>query len=166
MARPPSGTFSIDITDGNEPPDLVICLEDGQLIINGSFETYEGPHGGGTGTGWYENPNSIDGWTYDMMSMSTRPGTTISVRPTASHHLDLAAQTNGWISQQIEGQLDGQVYQLSFDMKSRGCEGQSVAEVYWNGELIDTIDPATTGDRLADLLPSTWSEGPATAPTR
>ncbi len=52
---------------------------------------------------------------------------------------------NGWASQQIEGQLDGQVYHLTFDMKSRGGVGESVAEVYWNGVLIDTIDPATTG---------------------
>jgi protein involved in temperature-dependent protein secretion len=141
-----TGTFSIDITDGNEPPDLVVCLEDGglQMIQNGSFEVYDGPHGGSAGTGWYENPNTIDGWTYGNVDVHEAGHNNFGATD-GGHHLDLAARTNGWISQEVEGQLDGQVYQLSFDMKSRGGEGQSVAEVYWNGELIDTIDPATTG---------------------
>ncbi|MHA7776543.1 cadherin domain-containing protein [Roseibium sp. M-1] len=141
-----TGTFTINITDGNEPPDLVVHLENGsmQFIVNGSFEVYDGPHGGGAGTGWYENPNSIEGWTYNNVDVHEAGHNNYGATD-GTHHMDLAARTNGWAAQQIEGQLDGQVYHLSFDMKSRGGVGQSVAEVYWNGELIDTIDPATTG---------------------
>nr|WP_282449339.1 cadherin domain-containing protein [Roseibium sp. CAU 1639] len=141
-----SATFTVDVVDGNEAPDLIVHLENGarQFVVNGSFEIFDGPHGGGTGTGWYQNPNSIDGWTYNNVDVHEAGHNNYGATD-GGHHLDLAARTNGWASQQIEGQLDGQVYHLSFDMKSRGGAGQSVAEVYWNGELIGTIDPATTG---------------------
>ncbi|MGS4886538.1 cadherin domain-containing protein [Roseibium sp. MB-4] len=141
-----SQTFSIDITDGNEPPDLIVELESGsqQFIINGSFENFDGQLGGSDGSGWYQDPNSIEGWTYDNVDVHQAGHNNFGATD-GNHHLDLASVTNGWASQQIEGQMEGQVYELQFDMKSRGGVGQSVAEVYWNGELIDTIDPATTG---------------------
>ncbi|WP_353621251.1 cadherin domain-containing protein [Labrenzia sp. R4_1] len=141
-----SQTFSIDITDGNEPPDLIVELESGsqQFIINGSFENFDGQLGGSDGSGWYQDPNSIEGWSYDNVDVHQAGHNNFGATD-GNHHLDLASVTNGWASQQIEGQMEGQVYELQFDMKSRGGVGQSVAEVYWNGELIDTIDPATTG---------------------
>jgi VCBS repeat-containing protein len=141
-----SQTFSIGITDGNEPPDLIVELESGsqQFIINGSFENFDGQLGGSDGSGWYQDPNSIEGWSYDNVDVHQAGHNNFGATD-GNHHLDLASVTNGWASQQIEGQMEGQVYELQFDMKSRGGAGQSVAEVYWNGELIDTIDPATTG---------------------
>jgi VCBS repeat-containing protein len=141
-----SQTFSIDITDGNAPPDLIVELESGsqQFIINGSFENFDGQLGGSDGSGWYQDPNSIEGWSYDNVDVHQAGHNNFGATD-GNHHLDLASVTNGWASQQIEGQMEGQVYELQFDMKSRGGVGQSVAEVYWNGELIDTIDPATTG---------------------
>ncbi|MEO9776810.1 cadherin domain-containing protein [Roseibium sp.] len=141
-----TGPFTIEITDVNEPPDLTVHLETGatQFAVNGSFEVYDGSLGGTDGSGWYQNPNTIEGWTYDNVDVH-QAGHMGFGASDGDHHLDLAALTNGWASQKIDGQLDGQVYHLSFDMKSRGSTGQSVAEVYWNGELIDTIDPATTG---------------------
>ncbi|EEE44441.1 cadherin domain-containing protein [Roseibium alexandrii] len=141
-----SQTFPIGITDGNEPPDLIVELESGsqQFIINGSFENFDGQLGGSDGSGWYQDPNSIEGWSYDNVDVHQAGHNNFGATD-GNHHLDLASVTNGWASQQIEGQMEGQVYELQFDMKSRGGAGQSVAEVYWNGELIDTIDPATTG---------------------
>ncbi|GGB33383.1 hypothetical protein GCM10011316_01800 [Roseibium aquae] len=138
--------FDIEVQDGNEAPDLIVHLEDGsrEFIVNGSFEVFEGPLGGKDGTGWYENPTSIEGWAYQDVDVHQQGHLNFGATD-GTHHLDLAAKTNGTASQQIDGMLDGQVYALSFDMKSRGGEGQSVAEVYWNGELIDTIDPAKTG---------------------
>ncbi|GAB2203453.1 hypothetical protein ROS1_02680 [Roseibium sp. ROS1] len=139
-------TFTVAVTDNNEAPDLIVHLENGseQFVVNGSFEIYDGVHGGPAGSGWYENPTSIEGWTYDNVDVHEAGHNSYGATD-GGHHLDLAAMNNGWASQQIEGQLDGQVYHLTFDMKSRGGVGESVAEVYWNGELIDTIDPATTG---------------------
>ncbi|POF28505.1 cadherin domain-containing protein [Roseibium marinum] len=142
-----TGIFTVDIIDVNEPPDLTVHLENGakQFAVNGSFEVYDGSLGGTDGSGWYQNPNTIEGWSYDNVDVHQAGHMNFGATD-GGHHLDLAALTNGWASQQIEGQLDGQVYHLTFDMKSRGGPGQSVAEVYWNGELIDTIDPATTGN--------------------
>lgn len=141
-------TVVIDVLDIDEgaAPDLVVHLDNGgnQFIVNGSFEVFDGPLGGRDGSGWYQDPNSIDGWTYDNVDVHQAGHGNFGATD-GGHHLDLASVTNGRASQQIEGQLDGQVYELQFDMKSRGGAGQSVAEVYWNGELIDTIDPATTG---------------------
>eukprot|EP00903_Cladosiphon_okamuranus_P002240 g2238.t1 len=141
-----SKTFTVEVLDGNEAPDLIVHLENGsqQFVVNGSFEVFDGPLGGNDGSGWYQNPNSIEGWSYNDVDVHQAGHNNFGATD-GDHHLDLAAKTNGWASQEIEGQLDGQVYHLTFDMKSRGGVGQSVAEVYWNGELIDTIDPATTG---------------------
>ncbi|WP_157738947.1 cadherin domain-containing protein [Labrenzia sp. VG12] len=139
-----TGTFSIDITDGNEPPDLVVCLEDGQFVVNGSFEQFEGTLSGTDPKGYYENPTSIEGWSYQDVDVqqSARWGTGTS---DGDHRLDLSANQNGMASQEIEGMLEGQVYTFSFDSAPRGDVGETVAEVYWNGELIDTIDPAEAG---------------------
>ena len=139
-------TFTVEVQDNNEAPDLIVHLENGskQFIVNGSFEVFDGPLGGTDGSGWYQNPDSIEGWSYNDVDVHQAGHLNFGATD-GDHHLDLAAKTNGWVSQQIEGQLDGQVYELTFDMKSRGGVGQSMAEVYWNGELIDTIDPATTG---------------------
>ncbi|WP_283404417.1 cadherin domain-containing protein [Roseibium denhamense] len=141
-----SSTFTIEVQDGNEAPDLVVHLENGsqQFVVNGSFEVFDGTLGGNDGSGWYQNPDSIEGWTYQDVDVHQAGHNNFGATD-GDHHLDLAAKTNGTASQAIEGMLDGQVYNLTFDMKSRGGTGQSVAEVYWNGELIDTIDPATTG---------------------
>ncbi|WP_168206296.1 cadherin domain-containing protein [Labrenzia sp. PHM005] len=141
-----SKTFTVEVTDGNQAPDLIVHLENGsqQFVVNGSFEVFDGTLGGRDGSGWYQNPDSIEGWTYNDVDVHQAGHGNFGATD-GGHHLDLAALTNGWASQEIEGQLEGQVYELSFDMKSRGGVGQSVAEVYWNGELIDTIDPATTG---------------------
>ncbi|WP_208995150.1 cadherin domain-containing protein [Roseibium hamelinense] len=138
--------FDIEITDGNEPPDLVVHLEDGskQFVVNGSFEVFDGPLGGSDGTGFYQNPDSIEGWIYENVDVH-QAGHLGFGATDGDHHLDLAALTNGEASQAIDGMMSGQVYELTFDMKSRGDIGQSVAEVYWNGELIETIDPAKTG---------------------
>jgi hypothetical protein len=142
-----SKTFSIDVTDGNEPPDLIVELENAsnELVINGGFENFSGTLSGTDGTGWYDTPDTIEGWTYNDVDIhqSARHGEGTT---DGSHRLDLTADDNGTISQTIEGQLDGHVYTLSFNMNSRGNRsGEGVAEVYWNGELIDTIDPTDGG---------------------
>ncbi len=142
-----SKTFSIDVTDGNEPPDLIVELENASndLVINGGFEDFTGTLKGTDGKGWYDTPDTIEGWTYNDVDIhqSARHGEGTT---DGSHRLDLTADDNGTISQTIEGQLDGHVYTLSFNMNSRGNRsGEGVAEVYWNGELIDTIDPTDGG---------------------
>jgi len=141
-----TGTFTIDITDENEPPDLVVCLENGsvQFVVNGSFEQFEGALSGTDPKGYFENPTSIEGWSYQDVDVqqAARWGTGAS---DGDHRLDLSANQNGTASQQIDGMLEGQVYTFSFDSAPRGPAGETVAEVYWNGELIDTIDPAEAG---------------------
>ncbi len=141
-----TGTFTINVGDANEAPDLIAHLPEGgnEFVLNGSFENFEGTFGGSEGTGWYQNPDSIDGWTYENVDVH-QAGHNNYGATDGEHHLDLASVTNGTASQAIDGMMDGQVYNLSVDMKSRGGAGESVAEVYWNGELIDTIDPSQTG---------------------
>ncbi|MFD1695782.1 beta strand repeat-containing protein [Roseibium aestuarii] len=140
-------TFTVTITDVNEAPDLVVNAEmSGQeFLVNGSFEVFAGMLDGTPGQGWYENPDSIEGWdSYTNVDVHQSGHYNFGATD-GSHHLDLSARQNGTISQTIEGQLDGHVYELSMDLKSRGAIGESVAEIYWNGELLATIDPAVTG---------------------
>ncbi|WP_417686851.1 beta strand repeat-containing protein [Roseibium sp.] len=140
-----SATFTINVEDGGDAPDLVVNeVGAREFVVNGSFETFTGTLGGSNGSGWYQNPDSVDGWTVENVDIH-QAGHNNYGATDGGHHLDLASVTNGVASQVIEGQLDGHVYNLAMDLKSRGGLGQSVAKVYWNGELLDTIDPALTG---------------------
>ncbi|MEL6701628.1 MAG: LamG-like jellyroll fold domain-containing protein, partial [Pseudomonadota bacterium] len=59
-----------------------------------------------------------------------------------SNVLDLAGTPgNVRVYQDINGLTDGDTYQLSFDAGDLDFDGQNGVNVYWNGTLVDTINP-------------------------
>jgi large repetitive protein len=116
------------------------------LLENGSFEfdgTLEnGSWGVVTVPGWTNAVGGVEVWPTD--NNNTSP----AVEPTDGESLiELDANTNAGdavdsISQTVNTVAD-QSYELSFDFSARpgtALETNSL-EVYWDGELLDTIDP-------------------------
>ena len=150
-----SEDFTIDVGDLNEAPTLT-ASGSYNFLYNGSFEVFNGGvHGGGDGTGWYEDAY-IDGWTQSSIDVHEAGHMDLGATD-GDYHVDLAAQSNGTLTRELEGLEDGETYSLSMDLKSRGAYGdgvsgtaeealgQSVVQVVWNGEIIATIDPANDG---------------------
>jgi hypothetical protein len=134
-----SNTFSIDVGDGNEPPDLVVEYGDigTNLIKNGSFESFD------VATGkWSQfSEDSSGAWTSNgKMEVWDNFG---GIKATeGDQHLELDSEKNvNSISQTVETSV-GQVYDLSFDVQARRDDASNTVEVYWNGELVSTVDPA------------------------
>jgi hypothetical protein len=98
------------------------------LITNGSFENGS--------TGWTD----VNGTGFDF-SFSGEHGVTAS---DGSTYLDMESFSgNAKIEQAVAGLTSGSSYQLSFD--AAGISGYNeIMEVYWNGALPDTIDPASS----------------------
>ena len=153
------GTFDLPVQvtvgDVNEAPTLT-ASGSYNFLYNGSFEVFNGGvHGGGDGTGWFEDAY-IDGWTQSSIDVHEAGHMGLGTTD-GDYHVDLAAQSNGTLTRELEGLEDGETYSLSMDLKSRGINGdgvtgtaeqalgQSVVQVVWNGEIIATIDPANEG---------------------
>nr|WP_321446198.1 Ig-like domain-containing protein [uncultured Cohaesibacter sp.] len=146
--------FTINVTDVNEAPTLT-AEGSYNFLYNGSFEVFNGgTHGGGDGTGWFEGAY-IDGWTQTNIDIHEAGHNGLGATD-GDYHVDLAGQTNGSLSRDMQGMEDGDTYSLSMDLKSRGTDGtgtgdataaagQSVVEIVWNGEVIATVDPSTDG---------------------
>ncbi|MFK7943051.1 MAG: Ig-like domain-containing protein [Paracoccaceae bacterium] len=113
------------------------------LIINGSFEDLTGlttQAFGATGNG------SIVGWTSPSgVAIDIHTDERKGIAPTDGvAWLDTAASpTDLDVEQTIAGLTAGAVYQLQFDLGTPVGNPDTV-EVYWGGDLIATIDPATT----------------------
>ena len=150
-----SEPLTINVSDVNEGPTLE-ATGSYNFLYNGSFEVFNGGvHGGGDGTGWYEDAY-IDGWKQSNIDVHEAGHMGLGATDGA-YHVDLAAQSNGTLTRELEGLADGDTYSLSMDLKSRGVNGdgssgtaeqalgQSVVQVVWNGEIIATIDPANDG---------------------
>ncbi|WP_321337298.1 Ig-like domain-containing protein [uncultured Cohaesibacter sp.] len=150
-----SEPLTINVADVNEGPTLE-ATGSYNFLYNGSFEVFNGGvHGGGDGTGWYEDAY-IDGWKQSNIDVHEAGHMGLGATDGA-YHVDLAAQSNGTLTRELEGLADGDTYSLSMDLKSRGVNGdgssgtaeqalgQSVVQVVWNGEIIATIDPANDG---------------------
>lgn len=115
----------------------------GNLIVNGSFEeltsgVFDDGWGNFTLPGWTnENGGTIEIWS--------TPGPVDGVAaPDGLQLLEVDATTTfDGISQTI-ATLDDQSYTLSFEMAARPNTslGTNTLEVYWDGQLIDTISPA------------------------
>lgn len=115
------------------------------LIVNGSFEDTTGL----TTTGYgFVGEGSLPGWTEDNgeqidVHSDGRGGVDAS---DGANWLDLSASPSiGSVGQDVGGLTDGNSYQLSFDAAD-GANlpgGENLIEVYWGGELVATIDPAS-----------------------
>ncbi|MGK7652144.1 Hint domain-containing protein [Roseovarius sp. B08] len=118
------------------------------LIVNGSFEDTTGMTAasfghqgtGGSIPGWTDSGgNSVDYHNDGRGGLSATDG---------ANWLDMEGGGGQQlaISQTVAGLQPDDVYQLSFDIgdKSDGNDGTALdntVDVYWNGELLDSIDP-------------------------
>ena len=114
----------------------------GNLLVNGSFEDISGT----TGTGWgrLAADGSVTGWTatstqddIELHAAGVRgvPGAD------GDYWLDLdASPGNIRIGQDVGGLTDGETYRLSFEHNDTANFDNGI-KVYWNGELVDTVDP-------------------------
>ncbi|MCH2165446.1 MAG: hypothetical protein MK098_12450 [Marinovum sp.] len=112
------------------------------LLVNGSFE---GSHvadnrwGQAKLDGWYSNFSKIEVWKGGFLGVDTKDGGNLI-------ELDLHRHTVDKISQYVTTD-EGETYTLNFAAQARNSwrsVGESL-EIFWNGELIDTVAP-DTGD--------------------
>lgn len=134
------GGFGSDTLDGGAGNDLLIGNGNiVNLIQNGSFEDTTGMTA--TDWGWRGDDGTAPGWF-------TGPGGVIDI-----HNSGSGGPTEGtnWldtegvpgvttISQDIQGVIDGTPYRLEFSAVDVPSDDNSL-NVYWNGELIGTVDP-------------------------
>jgi len=110
----------------------------GNLIVNGSFETFSG----GATAGWGDEVDTLPGWT-DANGAPFRLLDSGRGGPAASdgeNALDMQSSVPMDISQAVAGLTAGERYMLRFDMAQPIETGKSV-NVYFGGALLDTIDP-------------------------
>ena len=119
-------SFTIDVRDVDEP-------DNNNLILNGSFEA----DGSASSKSWelisgkdFQFKQNGSGYVYGadgkyFLDMERMPGENIS------------------IAQKVSGITSDQSYQLSFDAADFTDYGfgDSSLNVYWNGKLVDTVDP-------------------------
>lgn len=105
------------------------------LVANGSFEDY---------TVSYNNcyqTKTLTGWTTHYASgIDIKQNNYYHSAADGNNWLELEGYRNSSISQQIDTET-GKQYQISFDYKghSQASTYNNKIEVYWNGELIDTV---------------------------
>lgn len=116
------------------------------LITNGSFEDTTGASAtsyGQVATG------SIPGWTATDPDASFDlhdDGKGNTYATDGDYTLDMGGTpTNLHIYQDVDGVMEGESYTLSFDAGDLDYTANNAVEVYWNGTLIDTVDPVDGG---------------------
>jgi len=151
------GGTGADTLKGGKGKDLLIgdlqssrILTD-NLIVNGSFEADNVVDHNGK---WEVFSNGITGWQTDIgTGIEIQVGNTGGIGATDGNQkveLDShnAADTNSNMYQDVPVHDCGQLFLLEFDYSARE-HGDTLAsspiEVYWNGQLIDTVSAASAG---------------------
>ncbi len=135
-----SESFTIEVTDVNEAPTgLTLETSSENLITGGSFEEQDVRTGGWRGfsedtSGHWETANGIEIW--DSL------GGTAAADGNQFVELDYTNAADA-ISQTVSTE-QGQTYTLSLDIRARGSNTTDAIEIYWNGELVDVVDPSST----------------------
>ena len=134
-----SASFSIAITDVLDESPLDLTLTSTEQVINGSFEDVFVPNNSWVHTddvtGWESN-DDIEVWDAGLLGSVASDGERLV-------ELDYHGSSVSAIWQDIQTQED-EVYSLSFDAKTRSANGNTdTIEVYWNGELVETVTPDT-----------------------
>ncbi|MGE3180077.1 MAG: cadherin domain-containing protein, partial [Phycisphaerae bacterium] len=132
-----------DTLYGHDGDDLLEGDRGPNLIVNGSFEDLSGT----VQTGWGHNATQTSGWTLAAGNNleivdSGHGGVHAS---DGDHWLDLdESPGNITVSQQVAGVETGAKYELSFDLENRTGNSSGGVEVYWNGELVATLQAKGT----------------------
>ncbi|MEM6472004.1 MAG: LamG-like jellyroll fold domain-containing protein [Planctomycetota bacterium] len=135
-----SSDFTIDVQDVNEAPQDVAIESAGEnLVTGGSFEEQSVASGRWAGfgedqSGNWDSANGIEVWD-NLWGTEAADGNQFL-------ELDYTGAADA-ISQTVTTE-PGKVYTLSLDVRARGGADTDSIEVYWNGELIDVIDPGST----------------------
>ncbi|MEL0587155.1 MAG: tandem-95 repeat protein [Candidatus Thiodiazotropha sp. (ex. Lucinoma kazani)] len=132
-----TGTGDSDTITGTTNDDLIYGLgESGSslgttnYIVNGSFESGGSP----SSVGWTD----VNGAGFDIETSGNHGVTATD----GSYYLDMKALDFSIIEQAVAGLTNGTTYQLSLDAGLTGV-GDGLLHVYWNGVLLDTIDPTS-----------------------
>ncbi|MEM6311385.1 MAG: hypothetical protein AAF754_15195, partial [Pseudomonadota bacterium] len=142
-----SETFKVEVADVNEAPAALTLNGDStNLIKNYSFEEFDLAEGKWKGfdedaSGGWKDQNGIEVW--DRLGGTQASDGDQLVELDHTHAIDS-------ISQDIQTQ-DGQVYDLSMDLRERLTNGTDTVEVLWNGELIAELDPQSSDWESFDM---------------
>ncbi|MEL6415878.1 MAG: carbohydrate-binding domain-containing protein, partial [Pseudomonadota bacterium] len=131
--------FEIDVADVNEgPTSITLTSPSENLIRNGSFEEFELAQG--RWRGFNEDPSGAWSNTHGHEVWDRLRGWQAS---DGDQYMELDhGRGVDSISQSIDTQ-PGQIYRLGMDIRERLFGGTDTVEVYWNGELVQSIDPET-----------------------
>ncbi|HAT86524.1 MAG TPA: hypothetical protein DCS30_11620 [Rhizobiales bacterium] len=130
--------FTINVSDVNEGPTIDVTDTAGNLIVNGSFEN----QAVSSGSHHQLSSNAIDGWSSNdsIEVWNDAYGQTAS---DGDNFVELDAFSTEQSSLQQTVQTEaGSVYDLTFDAAARTGIADNTIEVYWNGELVASVDPA------------------------
>jgi Ca2+-binding RTX toxin-like protein len=132
-----------DVVDEN-PTDIQLTGTSGNLIQNGSFEEFS-VSAGGVRT---FSTDSTGAWETDTtMEVLDSYGSVSATDGNQHLELDSGSAVDS-ISQTIST-TNGQVYDMSIDVMERsGSSSSDTVEIYWNGELVTTIDPGTSWETV------------------
>jgi len=137
-----TSSFTIDVTDVNEvPTDIVVTGTPAlgpDLIVNGSFENPD------VSSNYLANFSSIQGWSASSGLVQIHDNFGGHTASDGNQYLDIDAETGVDAVYQDITTSTGTTYKLSFDAADRIGRNTNAFEVYWNGVLVDAIDPATT----------------------
>ncbi|MEM7473165.1 MAG: Hint domain-containing protein [Pseudomonadota bacterium] len=131
-----TGGSGEDYVEGGDGDDQI---SDGpNLLTNGSLEAGVPDNTFSTSAnpvGWTNDAGNIEGWGDGYLGNSTKDGGNFVELDNGS------AADNLYQDVQTEA---GEPYAITFDSAARaGSEGEAV-EIYWNGVLVDTINPGST----------------------
>ncbi|MCG7522173.1 PA14 domain-containing protein [Ruegeria sp. Ofav3-42] len=132
-----SERFTVNVQDVNEGPSrLAMQYDADNLVRNGSFEEFDLEKGKWKGfdadkTGSWKDTNGMEIW--DQLG-----GTKAS---DGDQLLEMDHDRGIDSISQIINTEDGQLYDLSVDLRERLAGGTDTVEVYWNGNLIAELDP-------------------------
>ncbi|MEW2918373.1 PA14 domain-containing protein [Ruegeria sp. ANG10] len=132
--------FAIDVSDRNEmPSSLILSTESGNLIHNGSFESFDVDPGRWNifrddESGAWETDNGMEIWD-NLGNTHASDG---------EQHLEMDAGRGVDSFSQTIQTSKGQVYDLGLDLRERLANGTDTVEVYWNDTLVGELNPYST----------------------
>ncbi|WP_299470526.1 cadherin domain-containing protein [uncultured Roseibium sp.] len=131
-------TFTVQVgnVNDNAPTGIQVTGQTGNLIQNGSFESFDVTTGdyshelSDPSGAWMSN-GPMEIWDHHNSVTATD----------GDQHLELDSNSGvNSISQSVETSA-GQVYELTLDAVARTNSATSTVEIYWNGELVSSFDP-------------------------